>query len=376
MTDKSRAEPAQNRARRQDKIVADVKSVLEKYGYLILNTPIYEQYDLLKETAFDFSDESIIRFLDRNTGKSLVLRPDFTPQVARTVTGFMGDYPLPLRLYYMGAVFRNVALDGGHKSEEYQIGWELIGGAELCGDLEMLLLADDTLSRLCLKDYGIVVGDSKFLSRVMELSGDENGRLQKAVAGKQIGEIEKISQTAGFSKELKELIKKLPTAFGGTEEAKKLSKLVTFDKTLSERVEYILEIFDILSKNGFNMDKIIFDAGETMGLGYYTGLNLKIVHHKSGTSLGGGGRYDNLMEKFGKTVSACGMALRLDELMRFDICEDGGPSFDYLAVGDENFSKAVQLRKEGFSVIFIADKNKSKDFLQMYKFKNVLGVGK
>lgn len=376
MTEARRAEPAQNRSRRQDKIVANIKNSLESYGYLILNMPIYEHYDLLKDTAFDFNDESIIRFLDRNTGKSLVLRPDFTPQVARVVTGYMNDYPLPLRLYYLGPVFRSVALDGGHKSEEYQIGWELIGAEELWGDMEMFSMTEAALSSICLDGYNIVVGDSMFLSRVMELAGSYADKLQDAIACKMRNEIENIATEGKFSENLKRLVLKLPMAFGNVEEICKLEDVAAFDKILWERLQYIFKLFDNLKQNGFDTDKIIFDPSETKGLGYYTGLNFKIVHPESGYALGGGGRYDNLMAKFGKTTSACGMGLRIDELMRFNICMDDGAAFDYLAAGSENFGKAIELRKAGYSTLFVADKSKAEKFLRTYKFKNVLGVGK
>ena len=369
-------EPAQIRSRRQNVIIENVKKTLSSYGYLLITTPIYEQYDLLKETAYDFNDESIIRFLDRNTGKSLVLRPDFTPQVARIVTGYMADYPLPLRLYYSGEVFRSVVMDGGHKSEEYQIGWELIGGAELCGDLEMFTLTEAALSSIGLADYNIVLGDSAFLSRILDKSGKYENGLQKAISEKKLCEIEKICTQADFDADFKRLLLKLPLAFGAISEGEKLKEYVTFDKILSARLDYIFNVINILKSSGMDVSKILFDPSETMGLGYYTGLNFKVVHPKSGSRLGSGGRYDNLMAKFGKTISACGMALKVDELMRFDVCKYESVNFDYLCLGEENFAKALELRKNGFSVFFLADRSKKDDFLRTYKFNNVLGVDK
>lgn len=377
MTERKGAEHTRIKSLRQERITGDIKNVLNKYGYTVLNMPIYEQYDLLKDTAMDFKDESIIRFLDRNTGKSLVLRPDFTPQVARTAAGFTRDYPLPMRIYYTGSVFRSVALDEGHKSDEYQIGWELIGGEERCGDLEMFLLASQAMDAAGLEDYGIVVGDSAFLSRIMDLAGPYAGKLRKAVADKMAGEILSVAENASeITPQLKKLIRILPLSFGGIEDFDELKKLSAFDEVLSHRIKYIFGLFETLKKTGFDTEKIIFDAAETMGLGYYTGINFKIVHHSSGSSLGGGGRYDDLMAKFGKKNSACGMALRIDELMRFDSCGSSPWEFDFLAAGEENFFKAVELRQKGYSVVFIADKSKAGDFLKTYTFKNVLGVDK
>ena len=135
-----------------------IDSTLMQYGYVELNLPIYEYYDLLSDTVFNFSDESIIRFIDRHTGKTLVLRPDFTPQVCRIVSG-IDNITLPFRASYKGTVFRSVEKDRGVKSEENQTGWEIFGEESMHADMEIVLLCNDVLKNLGLSGFSFTFGD-------------------------------------------------------------------------------------------------------------------------------------------------------------------------------------------------------------------------
>lgn len=373
VSQKHMAEPAQDRTRRRARLTENIRKAVSSYGYMELDLPVYEHYDLLKETAYDFSDENIIRFVDRNTGKTLVLRPDFTPQVCRAVTGYMNDYPLPLRIFYSGEVFRTVDEDRGRKAEKYQIGWELFGGNEFCGDLEMFLSAARALKAAGLREYSFVVGDALFLQRVLNLAGNAGVALKNAVAGKKRHDTEKILSGADITPELKRLLIALPMSFGGTEVISDLKKYVSFDEILLNRLDYISELFIKLQSLGISSSSLVFDAAETKGFGYYTGVNFDIVHKNAGFSLGGGGRYDNLMDKFGRSLSACGMALYIEELMQFGVCGDDGQHFDWLVIGWENLSKAEELREKGESVFFAADKKEKDAFIKVYRFKNVIG---
>ncbi|MBQ3033379.1 MAG: ATP phosphoribosyltransferase regulatory subunit [Deferribacterales bacterium] len=368
---KAKSEPAQDRSRRRARLTESICRAISSYGYMELDLPVYEHYGLLKETAYDFSEESVIRFTDRNTGKTLVLRPDFTPQVCRAVTGYMGDYPLPLRLYYRGGVFRTSEGDRGHKTEKYQIGWELFGGGELCGDTEMVLSANGALRAVDLDGFVFVVGDAMFLRRLFSLTGD-SWALKTAVAGKKLHDIKSIAAGLNLSKELTELLYSLPSSFGGLEVIEALKPKGAFDEILSARLDYMAQLFNTLTDLGISNDCLVFDASETKGLGYYTGVNFDIVHSNAGFSLGGGGRYDNLMDKFGKSLPACGMALHIEELMEFGVCSDDGQRFDYLVTGWHNLGKAQELRQGGFSVFFAADGSMVEEYKKVYKFKNII----
>ncbi|MEF3255568.1 MAG: ATP phosphoribosyltransferase regulatory subunit [Deferribacterales bacterium] len=290
-----------------------ISEVISLYGYSEIFLPIYEYYDLLADVTYNFNDENIIRFIDRYTGKSLVLRPDFTPQVCRIVANYLTDMPLPLRLSYNGRVFRNVGVHKGVKSEKFQVGCEIFGSDEFNGDLELLLIIRRVMDKLNINDYKIIIGDKKYISIVSKLINNE--KLLRLLEAKNFTEIDKISSAIELDENISNLLRFLPEAFGDISILDKLEKLSFFSKELVERVSYIRSLMQGFFEFGGDKEKVIFDASETRGLNYYTGINIEIVSNRYGVSLGGGGRYDNLMSKFGYDISASGIAFNVDDMV-------------------------------------------------------------
>jgi ATP phosphoribosyltransferase regulatory subunit len=302
-----------DRAKNMNRIISVISDVLSLYGYSEIFLPIYEYYDVLADKTFNFKDENIIRFIDRNTGKSLVLRPDFTPQVCRIVANYLSDMPLPIRLSYSGRVFRNVGVHKGMKSEKYQVGGELFGADEESGDLELLMIIKRVMNKLKIDNYKIVIGDKKFLN-ILAKYFDVDAFL-KVLETKNYSEMESFIKGLSINSNIYNLLKYLPDAFGGIEVLNKIFELSSFSDELRERVVYVKNIIEkFVGLNG-DIEKIVFDISETRGLNYYTGINLDIVSSKNGSSLGGGGRYDTLMEKFGYGITAAGVAFNVEEIL-------------------------------------------------------------
>lgn len=360
------------RARKTNSLINGIQETLGKYGYSEIFLPLYEYYEMLKNTTWDFKDENIIRFIDRNSGKSLVLRPDFTPQVCRIVSTYMKDYPLPLRLQYKGRVFRNVNLDKGLKSEKYQIGFENFGSSELYGDIEMLNIADATMNKLGINEYKIVISDQGFL-RILKSKLPESENYFSLLAQKNFDKISDIITNLDIDSRLKKLLDFLPHAFGGTDVLFKIKEYSGFDSKLSKRLEYLKTVLGMLEKTSIRKSDIIFDLGETRGLEYYTGINVNIINSNSGTILGSGGRYDSLMEKFGYHMTACGLAYNVEEVMPLYNYDNEGEAYDYLAAGEDYFFKAEELRKEGYRVFWTENPEDISELKKNYRFKNIIG---
>lgn len=359
------------RAAKLTGIVSQIENVLVSYGYSEVFLPLYEYYDDFKDTVYDFKDENIVKFIDRNTGKSMVLRPDFTPQVCRTVANYMGDAPLPLRLAYKGRVFRNVNLNKGIKSEKYQMGGELFGAESILGDIESVLISTKVMDSLGISDYKIVIGDVNFLNIVLN-NIDDQSVYRNCLTGKQFSKLKDVVGKMDVSEEMKSFLVYLPYAFGNASIFDELIEKVSFNSEIVERIQYIKGIFEKLIEMGISTERLVFDAGETRGFDYYTGLNFDIIHEERGVALGGGGRYDRLMENFNYPMSACGVAFNIEEVMRYCLAEEVGNDFDYLVVGEENLAKAESLRKEGFSVFWISKESDKEKIVSWYKFKNIL----
>lgn len=362
---------APQRAAKLATLTADIQGVLQSYGYAEVFLPLYENYDDLKNTVWDFKDDNIVKFIDRNSGKSLVLRPDFTPQVCRTVSNYMSEAPLPLRLSYKGRVFRNVNANKGIKSEKYQMGGELFGADAIYGDIESVLVATRVMDKLDVADYKIVIGDVDFLNKV--LNGiDNTDAYRNCLTGKQFSKIKEIVAGMDASDELKTFLISLPYAFGTLPVFEELIASVSFDKAIQDRITYVRGVFQKLIDQGVPSEKLIFDAGETRGLGYYTGLNFDIIHEERGVSLGGGGRYDQLMGHFDLPMSACGVAFNIEELMGYCEFAEAEVDFDYLVMGESQLEKAESLRKEGYTVFWTSEVADKEKICSWYKFKNII----
>jgi len=360
---------APGRSVKMNKIEQSVKETVLSYGYMEIFLPVYEYYDILKETAFNFKDENTIRFIDRNTGKSLVLRPDFTPQAARYFSNYMNEFPLPARVCYNGRVFRNVNLNKGIKSEQLQVGAELYGDTMINADTELLLLAKRAFGTLNIKGCKYVFGHSGFTRRALELAGESSEQYHKLLDSKNVAEINKL--VTGNSDAEKFLLF-LPKAFGGLETINKLIETCSFDNELTEHILYIKKLFENLVSLGFDKDDLVFDGSESRGLDYYTGITFDVLHAEIGENLAGGGRYDNLTKNFGRDVPACGVVFNIEEIYRVDTSDIKLKDIEWLVIGEENFSKCEHLRSEGYSVFYASDNDKKSELEKSYNFRNIL----
>ena len=362
---------APERTARRNAIESVITGVFERYGYSEVSLPMYEYYDVLKTITRNFSDDNIISFNDRTSGKSLVLRPDFTPQVCRMVAGYRADFPLPIRVYYRGAVFRNVNIDRGSKAEQYHIGCELFGAPELDGDAELLLCLSSCMKKVKLDNYRVVLGDGAYLSRFLKLIGDNAADYASILSNKRINELKDFLKKCRLSRELESLAADLPLLFGGRDELFRLATLSEFDPFLRNRCDYIKELFRRLSEMEMDETKVVFDLGEMRGLDYYTGVSFEVLHTETGALLGGGGRYDSLMNKFQLEYTACGMALYLSEVEPLAKVKGGGQCVDWIVVGSENRAKAEELRENGFTVMHLFDKSELASYTAVVKAKNI-----
>jgi ATP phosphoribosyltransferase regulatory subunit len=360
---------APERTALKNKIEQSLRFLFKQYGYNEIALPVYEYYSVLKNTGHRFLDEHLISFTDISSGLPLVLRPDFTPQVSRLVAGYINVFPLPIRLSYGGAVFRNADIRHGAKAEKYHLGCELYGAPEFEGDKELLLLATSA-ARAARVDYTLIIGDSAYLARLHSLLGESAAEYFEILKNKRLYKsadfVSKFSASASPAG-LIPLLAELPFIFGGIEVLERLKELSSFDSELSARAIYLSDIFSGL---GLDEQALIFDAAEMPDLNYYTGLTFELLHRESGLALGSGGRYDSLMNSFGLNLSACGFSLYLEELADVSAFTLERAGIDYLVTGD--LQKAEALRKDGYIVVSVYDKKEKDAFLSFADVKNVI----
>ena len=239
-----------------------------------------------------------------------------TPSIARCVAKYFMDETMPLRLCYLGPTFINNTSYQGRLKESTQTGVELIGDDTNDADAEMVALVIDSLKASGLKEFQVELGQVDFFRGLVEEAGmdDETGeRLRELIENKNYFGVEELLTEQPMSPELKELFLKLPELFGDIAQIRLASSMTSNLRALKaiERLERVQEILD-----GYGLgDYVSYDLGMLSKYSYYTGIIFKAYTYGTGEYIVTGGRYDKLLEQFGKEAPAVGFVIVVDQLM-------------------------------------------------------------
>ncbi len=275
--------------------------------------------------------DSMFKFQDRD-GKILALRAEMTTPIARIVTTKMGSKPKPLRLFYICNVFRYSRSYFENLREFHQAGVELIGCGKLEADGEVIALLRSSIEKMGLDNVRIDMGHAGLLREIlniMRLEEQEKEAFQKILKSRNTAKIDKFAEDFGVSPQIKDLVLQLLNR-KRLQDLQSISlspKLSGIKKFLGE----LLELNDVLRDYGVEKD-IFFDFSLTRKIEYYTGVVFEASIPAIGLPLGGGGRYDNLMEKFnGVRLPATGFAIEVEKCLwalknkKFNISKEGKP---------------------------------------------------
>ena len=288
-------------------------------GYNEVRTPFLEFYDV-----FNLSDEAIpmdsMYKLTDHKGRLMVLRPDNTLPIARMTATKLSHAQLPIRVYYSQHSFAIGQSLRGESDQNAQTGIELIGAGGRKADLEVIVMAINAL-RSNLSDFRFEIGHAGILKALSENLGvDDETReeIRYDIESKNYGALSELLEQLPDSNTVRAL-RQLPRMFGGAEVLEQAYAL--FEGCgVSAYLDELGDIYNTLSQLGLG-DKLIFDFGMVHRKDYYTGILFAAYAHGSGNQVLSGGRYDNLLEKFGFPTPACGFAVYLDELTK--ACTDG-----------------------------------------------------
>jgi ATP phosphoribosyltransferase regulatory subunit len=280
-----------------------LRTSFEAAGFGEVLTPTVEYEDVLR-TGDERAAGAGYRLFDDH-GRLLVLRSDMTIPIARLVSTRFAGHEGPLRLCYFGHAYRSVLRGSGQTTEFLQAGAELIGvpGAE--GDAEIVGLVLDALAAAGLRRHRVGVGDGALyrgLLEAFEVPPDQRDALMTSLTRRDLAGLEARVRAGG----LEGVLVDVPSLRGGPE------VLDQAEEALGEvGATALLELrglHEVLSQNGHE-DRVIFDLGLVHELGYYTGAVFEVYDPAVGFALGGGGRYDTLLGRFGEPRPACGIAL-------------------------------------------------------------------
>jgi ATP phosphoribosyltransferase regulatory subunit len=299
-------------ARRRRRIEETVVSVFEGWDYEEIIPPLFDYADVFATPGLAARTYS---FVGRD-GSLLALRPDFTSLLAKIAAGRLADRPAPIRLYYSGEVLRYEPPKAGRQSELFQMGLEHLGGPRGPADAEILAVAAECLDRLGITGWVLALGHvGAFHGLVRSLGLDEaaTDAIGQRVEAKDADGVRALLATAGAHGPAAEALARLSALAGDRRALAEAARVVAGCPEAARAVEELREVADALDAAGLG-DRLAVDLGEVRGLDYYTGLVFRVYARGLGFEVGGGGRYDTLLARFGRPMPAVGFMLGLDRV--------------------------------------------------------------
>ncbi|CAI1492561.1 Histidine--tRNA ligase [Thermococcus nautili] len=334
-----------------------IREVFERYNFHEVLTPTFEYTELFKLRSGEEVVKQLYAFLDKG-GRDISLRPDMTSSVARLYVSAFQTAPKPIKWYYMANMFRYEEPQSGRYREFWQAGVELIGSDRVEADAEVIALFTESYLATGLEDFTVNIGDRVLLDEFARMLGvkDDIGLMRLIDKKDKLTREEFVNalKNFGLSDEGVEKVLSLVEIKGEPNEVlPKAEELFTSEEAKAE-IRRLYELVDLLEAYGVSK-WIRIDLGIARGFDYYTSVVFEaIAPNDLGIgSIGGGGRYDNLIEVFGgKPTPATGFAIGVERLI--PILEWKGlipevrlrPDVYVIPIGKE-----VELRKTAVEVV-------------------------
>lgn len=339
---------------------------VRSYGYEDIQTPTFEFFDVFSKEIGTTPSRELYKFFDKE-GDTLVLRPDFTPSMARCAAKYFMDEDVPIRFCYIGNTFTNTSSLQGKLKEATQTGAELIGDSSVEADSEMAALVIESLLATGLKDFQLSIGNVEYFKGMCEEAGldDETERkLREYISGKNYFGALDLLTAKDVDPVYRDVLLKITDFFGSTDTLRQAKELVNNVRSV-RAVERLEKLYAVLCLYG--VEKYVsFDLGMLSKYNYYTGVIYKAYTYGAGDALVKGGRYDTLLSRFGKDAPAIGFMVVIDDLMaaleRQNIVVETPSKAHIIEYTEADYGKALeaarQLRADGGKAVLCPCKNK------------------
>jgi ATP phosphoribosyltransferase regulatory subunit len=361
-------------------IEESILKVFFRWGFQEIITPVFEYLDTFTAGVNGDSTNRVFKFTERSTGRLLALRPDITPQIARTAATLLRDSPKPLRLSYCGSVFRGADPGRGERQELYQAGIELIGLDSPEADAETIAIAIECMKELGVEGFKVAIGQVEFFRGMLSDTGldeDYKEEIKLKIQKKDTSGLEEVLNRCNIKPEKRERIKNIPTLFGRREVIDRAREIADNPVSLGA-IDNLESVYTMLTIHGVH-DSVLIDLGEIRGFGYYTGIIFEGFIKGLGVGVCGGGRYDNLLARYGANIPATGFAVDINRVI--DALEKDGKQkrdfmIDYLVIDFRKDKRAAleisrRLRERGYNVARDIIKRGFSDSLEFAEKMNI-----
>ncbi|MBO4904814.1 MAG: ATP phosphoribosyltransferase [Lachnospiraceae bacterium] len=284
-------------------------------GYLHMQTPSFEYFDVFANNIGLTPSRELYKFYDKE-GNTLVLRPDFTPAMARAYAKLYHNDDHAVKLCYSGNTFVNGSDLNGKLKESTQIGAELYNDDTCAADAGIIELVIKCMKTVGFDHFIVSVGNGNFFKGLFDEIGisSENKRLLlELISSRNLTKVREILEDLDVDKDLTGLIVHISDEYTTKDSLFDLCKKID-NEVCKKAVERLISIIEILEKKGIAR-YISVDLGLLNKYDYYTGVLFRAYAFGSGDAIIKGGRYDNLVKEFGKDVPAIGFGVSVDELL-------------------------------------------------------------
>jgi histidyl-tRNA synthetase len=317
--------------RRREYVVDVIRTVYERYGFEPLETPAFENIETLLGKYGDEGNRLIFKILRRGEHESrgeadLALRYDLTVPLARVIAQYQNELPKFFKRYQIQPVWRADRPARGRFREFYQCDIDAVGSASTVVEVELLAAVSEVMTRLGFDDFVVRLNHRRALTALLECAG-----VPEPLHGAALVALDKLDKIGpeGVGRELRErgiaesaiktcldfftgLTKDAPRAVSALERLRGFVDRHRHGPTAVAELDQIVAVADGTAAHG----RIRIDPSLARGLSYYTGAIMEIAVPDLSGSLGGGGRYDNLIGMFlGRDVPACGFSLGLERIL-------------------------------------------------------------
>ena len=326
----------ENRVLREDeRATYQLRNLYLQHGYSHYRVSKFEEYDLYAKNKSFLVSENLLTFTDTN-GKLMALKPDVTLSIIKNV---VADVKNSYKVYYDEHVYRTTSSGDGFR-EITQTGLESIGNIDVFAESEVIMLAMKSLFSIS-EDYLLDISHMRLLEGLVESLGVDSADISEIFAlfgSKNVSGLRALCLKYGIDSGTADKLCELAAMYLPIGRALDILKPYVVGDKMQTAFDELEEICAAMREYGL-ADKLYLDLSIVNDMNYYDGVIFKGFVNGIPDSILSGGRYDRLMERFGKKMGAVGFAVYLDKLERFGNISDGF-DVDYMLVYDSDVSSA------------------------------------